>query len=167
MDAKDADVARAIVSAYDWGVLGHVVDVGGGDGALLAALLAEYPTLSGTVVDLPETAETARRNLAAAGLGDRARVVAADFFSALPVEAEGYLLSSVLSCWGDDEACALLHNCASAAGEDGAVFVIEKHPVGEAAVRDVPELTALAERAGLTVSAVHTADDVTILELAV
>lgn len=155
MDAKDV-----IVSAYDWGALGHVVDVGGGDGALLAALLAEYPALSGTVVDLPEQAEAARRNLAAAGLGERGRVVASDFFAALPVGAEGYVLASVLSCWGDDEACALLHNCASAAGEDGAVFVIE-----EDSARDVPALTALALRAGLSVADVHTVADVTIVEL--
>jgi len=78
-----AELAR-IVSAYDWGALGHVVDVGGGDGMLLIALLNEYPALRGTVVDLPETAETARKMLDAAGLAARADAVAGDYFAELP-----------------------------------------------------------------------------------
>lgn len=172
--------APLIVSAYDWGALGHVVDVGGGDGTLLVALLNEYPTLRGTVVDLPNTAEAARRMLAAAGLADRGNAVAGDFFGDLPDDAEGYLLCSVLHQWSDEEARAILRNCAAAAGEDGAVFVIEKIPDVTAAAerahepappdgareRDVGELTLLAESADLTVAAIHTAGAIAILELA-
>jgi hypothetical protein len=161
-----------IVSAYDWGVLGHVVDVGGGDGTLVIALLNEYATLRGTVVELPEPAETARKLLAAAGLADRGQAVAGDFFGTLPTGAEGYLLCSVLHQWSDEEARAILRNCATAAGEDGAVFVIEKlaDPQELASsdgvrTRDVGQLTMLAENAGLTVAAVHTADAIAILEL--
>jgi hypothetical protein len=161
-----------IVSAYDWGVLGHVVDVGGGDGTLVIALLNEYATLRGTVVELPEPAEAARKLLAAAGLADRGQAVAGDFFGTLPTGAEGYLLCSVLHQWSDEEARAILRNCATAAGEDGAVFVIEKlaDPQELASsdgvrTRDVGQLTMLAENAGLTVAAVHTADAIAILEL--
>lgn len=118
--------ASQIVSAYDWGALGDVIDVGGGDGTLLIALLIEYPALRGTVVDLPGTAETARKLFAAAGLADRGNAVAGDFFGTLPAGAEGYLLCSVLHRWDDEQARAILRNCATAAGEDGAVFVIEK-----------------------------------------
>lgn len=160
--------APSIVSAYDWGVLGHVVDVGG-DGSLLIALLNEYPALRGTVADLPAAAETARKLLAAAGLSDRANAVAADPRHALPDGAEGYLLSAVLRDWNDDDACVILRNCATAAGEDGAVFVIEvtASPDGEpgAGGRGVAELSALAERAGLVVAAVHTAGTAEIVEL--
>lgn len=155
--------APSIVSAYDWGALGHVMDVGGGDGTLLIALLNEYPTLNGTVVDLPATAETARRMIEAAGLSDRANAVAADFLTEVPDGAEGYLLSSVLHEWSDDEACAILRNCARAAGEDGAIFVIEPDGAGG---RGVPELTTCAENAGLVVTAVHTAGTTAIIELA-
>lgn len=124
----------SIVSAYDWGALGHVVDVGGGDGTLMIALLNEYPALRGTVVDLPATAETARKMLDAAGLSRRANAVAGDFLSALPrgaEGAEGYVLSGVLHEWSDDDARAILSNCASAGGEDGAVFVIEPVAPGD------------------------------------
>jgi hypothetical protein len=163
--------APSIVSAYDWGVLGHVVDVGG-DGSLLIALLNEYPALRGTVADLPAAAETARKLLAAAGLSDRANAVAADPRHALPEGAEGYLLSAVLRDWDDDDACVILRNCATAAGADGAVFVIEvvasPRDDGEpgAGERGVAELSALAESAGLVVSAVHTAGTAAIVELA-
>lgn len=157
-----AELAR-IVSAYDWGALGHVVDVGGGDGTLLIALLDEYPALRGTVVDLPETAETARKLLDAAGLSARADVVAGDYFAELPAGAEGYLLSSVVRDRPDEEARAILHNCATTAGADAAVFVIE--PTRDNP-RDIPRLTALAESAGLTVTAVHEEVDLAIVELA-
>jgi hypothetical protein len=181
MGAHVGKIAPRIVSAYDWGALGHVVDVGGGNGTLLIALLNEYPVLRGTVVDLPGTAESARKMLAAAGLTDRGNAVAGDFFGELPTGAEGYLLCSVLHHWSDEEARAILRNCAAAAGEDGAVFVIEKiaDPVdterdlrglvlfGGGRERDVGELTALAESADLTVVAVHTAGAVEIVELAV
>ena len=179
MGADVSADAPLIVSAYDWGALGHVVDVGGGDGTLLIALLTEYATLRGTVVDMPDTAEAARKMLDAAGLSDRADAVAGDFFGELPAGAEGYLLSAVVRDWGDDDARAILRNCAAAAGEDGAVLVIEKitdalwtetdlrglTQFGGGRERDVPELTALAESAGLAVAAVHTAGAIAIVEL--
>jgi len=187
--------APSVVSAYDWGALGQVVDVGG-DGTLLIALLNEYPALSGTVFDLPAAAAAARKMFHAAGLSERANAVAGDILGQVPAGAEGYLLSSVLHDRDDDEACVILRNCASAAGEDGAVFVIEPVAYADGAVvdtsaldvpgtalaadvvapdavtspdggrvRGVPELSALAERAGLTVAAVHTAGTVAIAEL--
>jgi hypothetical protein len=163
MADKEMPATSSVVAAYDWGVLGHVVDVGGGDGTLVIALLNEYPALRGTVVDLPEVAENARKMLDAAGLAGRGNAVAGDFFGTLPAGAEGYLLCSVLHQWSDEEARTILRNCASAAADDGAVFVIETVGVRE---RGVGELTVLAESADLTVAAVHTAGPVAILELA-
>jgi hypothetical protein len=175
--------APAIVSAYDWGSLGHVVDVGGGNGALLRAILGRYPTLRGTVVDLPDTAEAARKALAAAGLADRSEVVAGSFFEPLPPGAGGYLLSAILHDWDDDAARAILRRCAQAAGTGGAVFVIEKIGADGQTLhtgmdlrmlayfggreRGVAELTELAADCGLAVVAVHPADPLAIVELAI
>lgn len=153
--------ALRVVTAYDWGALGDVVDVGGGDGTLLIALLNEYPSLRGIVLEQPEVAESARRRFDAAGVGDRAGAIAGDFFAELPAGAEGYLLDGVLGEWDDGDACRILLRCAEAAGEDGAVFVIE--PAG--AARDLDGLTALAGRAGLTVAHTHATDAITVLEL--
>jgi hypothetical protein len=170
--------APSIVAAYDWGALGDVVDVGGGNGTLLITLLNEYPALRGTVVDLPAAAEAARKLIDAADLTDRGDAVAGDFFEALPPGAEGYLLSAVIHNWSDEDARRILARCAEAAGEDGAVFVIERvaEPTRTHAdlrnlawfggkVRDVPELTALAESAGLARTALHTEGEIAVLEL--
>jgi hypothetical protein len=180
MGAAVAAWAPDIVAAYDWGSLGHLVDVGGGNGTLLAALLREYPGLRGTVLDLPGAAEAARRALAAAGLADRGDAVAGSFFDPLPPGAGGYLLCAVLHNWDDAAARAILRRCAEAAGKHGRVFVVEKlvtdtDPRTEMDLRGlayfggrelgIAELTALAAAAGLRVAAVHPAGATPVVEL--
>lgn len=181
MGADVAADAPAIVSAYDWGSLGHVVDVGGGNGALLTAMLRAHPALRGTVLDLPDTAEAARTALTAAGVADRSDVVPGSFFDPLPPGAGGYLLSAILHDWDDDAARAILRRCAEAAGTDGAVFIVEKIGADGESLRTgmdlrmlayfggrergVAELTALAADSGLSVAAVHPAGGLAIVEL--
>lgn|SRR5262245_15856120 len=117
MGADVTAEAPAIVAAYNWSTLGTVVDVGGGTGALLIALLAAHPTLQGIVIDLPAAVDVARTALAAAGVADRAEVVAGSFFDPLPPGAGGYVLSAIVHNWNDDAAQAILRRCADAAGE--------------------------------------------------
>jgi hypothetical protein len=172
--------APDVVAAYDWGSLGHLVDVGGGNGALLVAVLREHPDLRGTVLDLPGAAEAARTALTAAGLADRADAVAGSFFDPLPKGAGGYLLCAVLHDWDDEPARAILRRCAEAAGTTGRVFVVEKlatetDPRTEMDLRvlawfggrerSVTELAALAAAAGLRVAAVHPAGATPVVEL--
>jgi hypothetical protein len=107
--------APDVAAGYDWGSLGHIVDVGGGNGALLIEVLRQHPTLRGAVFDLPATAEAARTALAAAGLADRSDVLAGSFFEPLPPGAGGYLLSAILHDWDDASASAILQRCAEAA----------------------------------------------------
>ncbi|MEU6895146.1 methyltransferase [Streptomyces sp. NPDC046557] len=163
--------AREIAYALDWSVLGHVVDVGGGNGALLSHLLTAHPGLVGTVFDLPGTVERARRTLAAAGLAARSDVVAGSFFDELPAGAGGYLLSSILHDWDDGRAVAILARCAEAAGEHGRIFVIEEtgkegEPVNTGMdvrllayvggrERDLAQNIELAAAAGLSVARVR------------
>lgn len=170
-----------LVDSYDWASVDHLVDVGGGDGSLLIALLARYRQLRGTVVDLAATADTARRALAAAGFADRGGAVAGSFFDPLPAGADGYLLSWILHDWADEPARQILHRCAEAAGADGRVLVVESiRPDGRSPhtgmdlrmlafyggkERSVAELTALAADAALRVRQVHPAGDLVILEL--
>ncbi|AWI32805.1 methyltransferase [Streptomyces sp. ICN441] len=175
--------APGVVAGFDWAALGHVVDVGGGDGSLLASLLAANPALRGTVVDLPDAAQAAKERFAASGLGERADAVAGSFFDPLPAGAGGYVLSLVLHDWDDESAVAILRRCAEAAGEGGSVLVIESigatgdapHTgmdlrmlcVYGAKERGVAEFSALAAAAGLDVAAVHPAGPSAIIELTV
>ncbi|MEU1228922.1 methyltransferase [Streptomyces sp. NPDC005828] len=179
-----ADVAvRApgVVAGFDWAKLGHVVDVGGGDGSLLTELLTANPTLRGTVVDLAAAARSAEERFTATGLGDRADAVVGSFFDPLPTGAGGYVLSLILHDWEDETATAILRRCAEAAGDTGSVFVIESiGATGEAPhtgmdlrmlcvygakERGVAEFSALAAAAGLDVAAVHPAGPSAIIEL--
>jgi SAM-dependent methyltransferase len=120
---------QAVLEVYDFTGIGSLVDVGGGQGALLRAILARYPAMRGTVFDRPHViAETTRRN-ADAGLGERCRAVGGDFFAAVPEGADAYVLSAILHDWGDDRAATILHNIRAAMAPGGRViagdFVLE------------------------------------------
>lgn len=116
-----------VFSDYDWASVRHVVDVGGGDGTLLGEVLAAYPEIRATLVDLPDTVARAERNLGERGVADRCAFAAQSFFEALPAGGDVYVLSSVLHDWGDADACRILANCAEAAGERGSVLIMEAH----------------------------------------
>jgi hypothetical protein len=117
--------AAQIVDRYDWARFCDIVDVGGGNGTLLRALLQAHPSLRGTVLDLPSTAATAAQAFHEAGLSDRAAVVGRSFFEPLPGGADAYVLSDVIHNWDDTHAAAILDQCAHAAGGSGSVIVIE------------------------------------------
>jgi orsellinic acid C2-O-methyltransferase len=102
-----------------------VVDVGGGDGTLLAAVLAAHPGLRGTVFDIPQGLAKAPATFDAAGLGDRADAVAGDFFDAVPPGADAYLIKSVIHDWDDANATAILANIRAAMPEAGTLLVVE------------------------------------------
>ena len=83
---------------------GTVVDVGGGNGTLLATLLAEHPQLHGVLFDQPHVLNDATTVLVDAGVADRCEVVAGDFFAEVPPGGDAYILSGVLCDWPDDQA---------------------------------------------------------------
>ena len=120
--------APEVAALYPWRHVGHVTDVGGGSGGLLAELLGAHPHLRGTLVDRAEPAATAARMFAERGLADRADVVAGDFFHPLPPGADVYLVSRVLTDWSDAHATAILRRCADAAGPTGRILVVEVLP---------------------------------------
>ncbi|TGB10201.1 methyltransferase [Streptomyces sp. MZ04] len=173
-DATMSSAAAFVTDAargYDWSTARQVTDVGGGRGVLLAELLETHPSLRGTLLDLPETAERGREALAARGLTDRCEVIGQSFFDPLPDGADVYILSGVVHDWGDAQARAVLRRCAEAAGEHGRVVVIETSTDDPAAFaemdlrmlvlaggreRSVEEYTALAADCGLRVAGAHT-----------
>jgi O-methyltransferase domain len=128
----DASMARraafqvaAVRAARNISGASLIVDVGGGQGAMLAGLLADEPSLHGIVADRPEVAAAANTQLAMAGLSDRARGEAADFFVTVPTGGDIYVLSNVLHDWDDAEAISILRAVHSAMGPDAHLLIVE------------------------------------------
>jgi hypothetical protein len=115
----------AVAAAYDFGPAGTVVDVGGGQGGLLAAILAANPQARGVLFDLPHVAAMARQSLEAAGLSARCRIEAGDFFREVPALGDVYLLRKVIHDWDDERAMTILRTCRSAMSEGSRLLLLE------------------------------------------
>ena len=153
--------------AYDLSQLRMVVDVGGGNGRLLAAILQANPACQGVLLDRPSVAATAAEYLRQAGVGDRCRTVGGDFRTDIEAGGDAYVLSNVIQDQNTGNATSLLRSCAVAAGPKGKIIVMERMiPAGNAAsfghlsdlmclgvtggrVRSVEEFDSLFEAAGL------------------
>ncbi|MFC3576016.1 methyltransferase [Streptomyces yaanensis] len=118
-------VTPALLEQGNWEGVRHVVDVGGGNGALLRAVVGAAPGARGTLLDLEKTVETAAAEFKAAGVQERCRAVAGSFFDPLPAGGDVYLLANVLLNWPDDRATAILRRCAEAVAPNGRVMVVE------------------------------------------
>jgi hypothetical protein len=103
-----------------------VVDVGGGDGGLLAGVLSGHPGMHGTLVELPEAAARARERLAEAGVLDRVRITAGSFFDHVPDDGDLYLLRRVLHNWNDENACRVLARVRAAMSAGARLLVLEE-----------------------------------------
>jgi len=103
--------AAALAAAYDFSRFGTLVDVGGGNGAIMIGLLRANPALRGIVFDRAEAAERARKKLAELGLEARCRAEAGDFFESVPSGGDAYLMKHVIHDWEDAKAIAILRSC--------------------------------------------------------
>jgi hypothetical protein len=107
MTSLTGRVNAAVAAAHDFGRYRTVVDVGGGRGALLAAILDRHPGVRGILFDQPEV-------VAHAEPGDRCTVAGGSFFDAVPGGGDAYVLKSVLHDWEDADAVAILRACHTA-----------------------------------------------------
>jgi hypothetical protein len=118
--------AAHVVTACDFSRFARVVDVGGGHGELLAAVLAASPSSRGVVYDLPHARDGAERAIADAGLSGRCEFAAGDFFHSVPVGADAYLVKSVLHDWDDADAARILAAVRRALTGAARLFVVEQ-----------------------------------------
>jgi hypothetical protein len=179
MAALSSQVAGAVAEAYDFSGLSSIVDVGGGQGVLLDAVLDANEHLTGTVFDQAHAvAETPTRG----SVASRWAAVSGSFFDAVP-PADAYLLKAILHDWDDDRCVEILRTCVRSLNDGGVVLVVEMllgrpgHEV-DAAFSDLnmlvlpggrerseQQFAALFDAAGLRLTrVVHTRSRVSILE---
>ncbi|MBV1856083.1 methyltransferase [Catellatospora tritici] len=116
----------AALAACDLSWAKTVVDVGGGNGNLLARLLAEQPDLRAVLLELPEAVLAARSRLTEAGLAERVEFAEGSFFDGVPAGADAYLLARVLHNWNDEHALQVLTRVRAAVPPHGRVVVLEE-----------------------------------------
>jgi hypothetical protein len=144
------EAAPAVVAAYDFAACTRVVDVGGGQGDLLIALLQAYPHLQGVLVELPHVAAAATPRLEAAGLASRCEVMAGDFFEALPSGGDVYILKNVIDSFEDDRTVRLLQRCHRAMAPQGKLLVVGQviRPGNDPAVSKLLDIALLVNAGG-------------------
>lgn len=120
----DGGEVSAVVAAYDFSPFGRFVDVGGGHGALLEALLRRCPGATGVLYDLPFVVEEAQ-GLRSSDVAERCELMGGDMFVSVPAGGDAYLLKRVVHDWSDAEALRILCNCREAMDERGKLLLIE------------------------------------------
>jgi len=123
MTAQSKRQNAAIIQSYDFSGAQTVIDVGGGHGATLAAVLAQHPDMHGVLSDLPEVVNAPALEIAK--FADRCQVVGGNALSAVSAGGDIYMLKRVIMSFNDDDAGALLRNCRAAMGPGARVLVID------------------------------------------
>jgi trans-aconitate methyltransferase len=126
MAAISHAVAAAAAHTLDLARAHCVVDVGGGTGQLLTALLQRHSHLRGVLFDRPHALAGAQAHLQQAGLGERCAMVGGDFFEVVPAGGDVLLLKSILHDWDDDDALRILLRCRAAMHPSARLAVIER-----------------------------------------
>jgi len=126
MTGLNKAIIPAIVRAGDFARFGSVVDVAGGHGSLLAAILEAAPRARGILVDLAHVTEVAQRNFAERGLAERAEVVTGNMFESVPAGGDAYVLKWILHDWDDAACVAILKNVRAAIGPEGRLLIVDR-----------------------------------------
>jgi hypothetical protein len=125
MTSMSEVAVASVTAAYDFSCYATIVDVGGGHGRLLAAILDATPRARGILYDLPQVVAGAPAVLAEHHVADRVRVIEGSFFDTVPDGGDAYVLKNVIHDWPDDDAVKILGKVRAAAGAGQHVLLVE------------------------------------------
>jgi hypothetical protein len=127
MISNSAQPSAEIARSYPFDKYSTVVDLGGGVGTLLAAILEEHPHLTGVLFEIDDLKIPAMSYLSAKGLQDRAQVSIGSFFDSVPPDLDLYLVKNSLWNWSDERCLEIMRNVRRAigAGSDRRFVIIE------------------------------------------
>jgi hypothetical protein len=151
MVSYTAETVEAVLSHYDFSRYAQLVDVGGGNGHLLAGILKKHTAARGTLFDMPHVADTAQALLRREGVADRVTWAAGDFFKEVPAGGDLYVLKCIVHDWDDRKAVSILRNCRRAMTEQGRLLLVEAviPPGNEPSLGKLMDLNMLTIHGGL------------------
>lgn len=118
-------VIQYVLPEYDFSGFQTIVDVGGGNGALLMAVLDRAPQAKGIVFDEEYVVEETKKSLQQKGYADRCETAAGSFFDFIPGNADAYLMKMVLHDWNDQQCLQILQNCHKAMKTGSKLLVLD------------------------------------------
>jgi hypothetical protein len=132
MTAISAELAPAVLQAYDFSGVGTLMDVAGGHGYFICEALKKYPRMNGILLDLPGVVEGAKCTLCELRLEDRCQPIAGNIFEHIPAGADVYFMQHIIHDWNDEHALKILGNVRQAlAGRADGKLVIVDHVLPE------------------------------------
>ena len=152
MSSNTKRESAEITKAYDFSNVASVVDLGGGEGVLLAAILNANPKAQATLFEQASVIEAAKRSLAAE-VARRIEFVTGDFFKAVPHARDLYILKNIIHDWDDDRSVDILSICRKATKKDSKLLIVE----GVVPSGNVPSPTKIMDIAMLVVTGVASA----------
>jgi len=126
MTMRTTDFLPRLLAGYDFSGARHIVDLGGGSGALIGGILRAFPDARGEVFDVAAGLADTSRYLESLGVRDRCDLTAGSFFEAVPEGADVYILRQILHDWPDDRVAQILATCRRAMTTDARLLVIDQ-----------------------------------------
>ena len=123
MTSNSQATEPAIIDAYDFTQFRRIVDVGGGHGALLSAILKSAPDADGVLYDLPGVVSGAGEVLSS--VSDRCEIVPGSFFDGIPDGYDAYVMKLIIHDWSDEQSGQILDNDRAAIPADGTLVLID------------------------------------------
>lgn len=114
---------QGMIDAYDYTGINTLVDIGGGNGTVLKAVLTKYPAMHGILYDLPGVIERAKKNLA--DLGPRCQAIPGSFFESAPPGGDAYQMRHIIHDWTDAQCHTILGHIRKVIPKQGRLLVIE------------------------------------------
>ncbi len=124
-DLSSGDAA-AVVQSYDFSHFEHIVDVAGGHGAMLAAILEQAPKLRGTLFDMPHVIEGAKKAGILENFAHRCTLEAGSFLESVPAGADAYIMKFIIHDWYDPECIKMLSHCRKGIRPGGRLLVVDQ-----------------------------------------
>jgi hypothetical protein len=125
MTSLSLGAGMAVMQAYDFSGIRKLVDVGGGQGFLLASILKKYPAICGVLFDTQSIVDASAALLKENGVDDRCERSYGDFFQSVPAGGDAYLMKHIIHDWNDDQCLTILKNCRNGIEREGKILVIE------------------------------------------